>query len=89
MKRCMKRTNIYLADAQVAALADAARSQGLTRAELVRRYVDRGLCGTDSADLAAELAAIEQSFGVPANEQPAGSRGTDDRARHLDRVWRR
>jgi hypothetical protein len=37
----MKRTNIYLDEAQSAALEQVARTQGISRAELIRHLIDR------------------------------------------------
>ncbi len=83
---CMRRTNIYLDDAQAAALDTIAAAEGISRAELVRRLVDRGISSLPS-DLEGDLAAIEGSFGVCADEEmPA--RGPDERAAHLHRVRR-
>ena len=84
----MQRTNIYLDDAQVAALEVLSRAEGVSRAELVRRFVDRGL-GSRAADLDGDLAAIEESFGVGADEDLVLDRRPDSRAEHLQRVRRR
>jgi len=78
---------LYLDDAQTAALDQVARSQGISRAELVRRLVDRGL-GAHVGDFDADLAAIESSFGVLADDEPP-ARGPDTRAAQLDRMRRR
>lgn len=86
MFRCMRRTNIYLDEAQTAVLDAVARAQGISRAELVRRLVDRGVSATPS-DLEADLAAIDEAFGVLAGEEP-GERGPDARAAHLERISR-
>ena len=82
----MRRTNIYLSDEQTSALDEASRAQGVTRAELVRRLIDRGLGAENSADLEADLAAIRGAFGVAPEAQPAVSRDADARARHLDQL---
>lgn len=82
----MRRTNIYLEEAQTAALDTLAAAQGLSRAELVRRFVDHGVSSLP-ADLEADLAAIEESFGACAHEA-AFERAPDERAAHLDRVAR-
>lgn len=84
MFRCMKRTNLYLDEAQAAALDEVAGAEGISRAELVRRLVDRGL-GAAPGDLEADLAAIELSFGVLSGDRPP-ARGADARAAHLDRM---
>jgi hypothetical protein len=97
----MNRTNIYLEESQSAALEAASRAQGISRAELVRRLISRGMGEAHEADLEIDLAAINESFGVVASEgavAPSGERtdlntllperGPDERARHLDRVGR-
>jgi metal-responsive CopG/Arc/MetJ family transcriptional regulator len=82
----MQRTNIYLEDAQTEALDRLAAEEGISRAELIRRMLDRGLAGRDE-DLADDLAAIEESFGALADLE-VEARGPDARATHLDEVWR-
>ncbi len=86
MLRRMRRTNIYLDEAQTAALDAIASAQGISRAELVRRLVDRGVSAAPS-DVEADLAAIEESYGVLAGDEPA-HRGPDARAAHLERISR-
>lgn len=83
---CMKRTNLYLSEGQTAALDEVAQGQGVSRAELVRRLVDRGIRATP-ADLDADLSAIEESFGVLPDEQLT-ARGPDARTAHLDEARR-
>jgi hypothetical protein len=82
------RTNIYLEEAQAAALDQAARSQGISRAELVRHLIDRGIRDTTPSDLESDLAAIDASFGTLSGHDglTVNSRGPDDRSRHLERV---
>lgn len=80
---CMKRTNIYLADGQAEALDRVAEAEGVSRAELIRGLIDRAIGGQRGADLAADLAAIEGSFGVLAGDD-AFSRGRDERMSYLD-----
>ena len=80
---CMKRTNIYLAEGQAEALDRVAEVEGVSRAELIRGLIDRAIGGQPGADLAADLAAIEGSFGVLAGED-AFSRGRDERMNYLD-----
>ena len=60
---CMQRTNIYLAERQTAALDRLAAIEGVSRAEVIRRLIDEGLQG-QSADVAADLAWIDASFGA-------------------------
>ncbi len=83
---CMKRTNIYLGEAQSTALDQVARAQGVSRAELIRQLIDASLGAPGAADLDADLAAIRESFGVLRDEEIPLGRGPDDRARHLDRM---
>ena len=64
MMWCMKRTSIYLADGQAIALDQMAETAGISRAELIRGLIDRAIGGQPGADLAADLAAINGSFGV-------------------------
>jgi CopG-like RHH_1 or ribbon-helix-helix domain, RHH_5 len=79
----MKRTNIYLADGQAAELDRVAQAEGVSRAELIRTLIDRAIGGSVGADLTADLAAIDGSFGILA-EQEAFSRSRDQRAEYLD-----
>lgn len=81
----MRRTNLYLEEAQTAALDEIADGQGISRAELVRRLLDRGISST-RLDQESDLAAIEESFGVLASE--GFFRSPDERAAHLDRLRR-
>src|SRR5205809_646541 len=64
MMWCMKRTNIYLDEGQAAALEQVARTQGISRAELIRQLIDRSIGASGAADLDADLAAIRDSFGI-------------------------
>jgi hypothetical protein len=68
MTWCMKRTTIYLAEDQVPALDRIARAKGVSRAELIRVSIDRAIGWPSGTNLAADLAAIEGSFGVLAGE---------------------
>ena len=77
----MKRTNIYLAEGQVAALDRAAEAEGVSRAELIRELIDRAIGGHPGAD----LTAIEDSFGVLAGQEEF-SRERDGRTDYLDRL---
>jgi hypothetical protein len=90
----MHRTNIYLDEAQSAALGARARAQGISRAELVRRLVGRGLDEAAHGDLEVDLAAINDAFGTlpsggPDEQPPLPERGLDERARNLERMARR
>lgn len=83
----MKRTNIYLGEDQAAALDGIARAQGVSRAEVVRELIDRELGGAGSADLEADLVAIESSFGaLDGDDEAFLGRAPDDRTAHLNRV---
>ncbi|MGL4175364.1 MAG: CopG family transcriptional regulator [Dermatophilaceae bacterium] len=84
----MQRTNIYLSDDQVARLDARARAEGMSRAEVVRRVLDRGLRGeTDRA--ASDLAALAGSFGALRDDVVEVDRGDGARGAHLDRIARR
>jgi Arc/MetJ-type ribon-helix-helix transcriptional regulator len=81
----MKRTNIYLDETQAELLDQLARGQGVSRAEMIRRLLDRSL-RDEVDDVAAGLAAIDESFGIIADtEWP--ERRADDRQEHLTRMW--
>lgn len=82
----MKRTNIYLGDAQSAAVEEVARARGISRAELIRQLIDSGLGASGPASLEADLSAIAESFGALADSGDFAARGADERARHLDRI---
>jgi len=84
MMRCMQRTNIYLEERQTEALDRLAAAEGISRAELIRRILDRTLVGDD--DIASDLAAIEASFGV-LGDIDVPVRGSSEREKHLDRMW--
>lgn len=80
----MKRTNIYLDDEQTELLDRLAHSQGVSRAEMIRRLLD-GALRNETDDVAVGIAAIDESFGVLAvAEWP--ERGAGDREAHLARM---
>lgn len=79
----MRRTNIYLGDEQCSALDEIARSNGTSRAEVIRRLIDRAIA-FDQDDLRDDLSAINESFGALAGEEVAFDRAPDRRWRHLD-----
>ncbi len=81
----MTRTNIYLEDRQTAILDRLAAEEGVSRAEVIRRLIDRALAGRDD-DLAADLAAIDESFGA-LGDADILARGAGDREDHLTRMW--
>lgn len=83
----MQRTNLYLDERQTAALDQISRAQGISRAEVVRRVIDRSLA-SESTDLDSDLAAIESSFGVLA-DVAVQQRRPDSRAAHLEAIRRR
>jgi hypothetical protein len=82
----MKRTNIYLGEAQAEALDQVAHAQGISRAELIRELLDRSIGAAGAADLDPDLAAIRDSFGVLRDDDVDLGRGPDERSRHLDRL---
>jgi hypothetical protein len=86
MMWCMKRTNIYLDEGQSAALEQVARTQGISRAELIRQLIDRSIGASEAADLETDLAAIRDSFGIARDEDVSFGRGHDERSQHLDRM---
>lgn len=86
MIRCMRRTNIYLDDRQTEALDRLAVEEGVSRAEVIRRLLDRAL-GSADRDLDADLQAIDESFGILADLEPL-RRGPDGRSEHLESMWR-
>lgn len=81
----MTRTNIYLEDRQTAILDRLASEEGVSRAEVVRRLLDRALAGRDD-DFGADLAAIDQSFGALGDVEVV-DRDAGDREEHLARMW--
>lgn len=85
MMWCMKRTNIYLAEGQVAALDRVAQAEGVSRAELIRELIDRAVGGQPGADRAADLTAVDESFGILAGEEPF-VRQRDSRMDYLDHL---
>jgi hypothetical protein len=78
---CMQRTNIYLEDRQTAALDRLAGEEGISRAELIRRMLDRALRGPE--DLTADLARMDFAFGGSV-EIDVTSRARDAREQRLD-----
>lgn len=80
----MQRTNLYLEPRQTAALDEIARAEGISRAEVVRRLIDRSLSQAPD-DLANGLEAIESSFGVLSGAA-IPVRGPDERSDHLERI---
>lgn len=86
---CMQRTNIYLEKRQTEALDRIASAAGVSRAEVVRRIVDRAIDSGGDA-VAADLAAIDLSFGCLADvEFDLPGRGTGPREEHLTGMWSR
>ena len=82
---CMKRTNIYLAEGQAAALDQVAQAEGVSRAEVIRELIDRAIARNPGADLSADVAAIEESFGILAGEGDF-ARARDERMEYLKRL---
>lgn len=81
----MQRTNIYLEDRQTEALDRLAAEEGVSRAEIIRRLIDRALEG-DSSDTQRDLARIDLSFGILADIDLV-DRAPSERDAHLDRMW--
>jgi uncharacterized protein (DUF1778 family) len=81
-----RRINIRLQARQAAALDEAAEARGVSRAELIRQFIDDGI-GPEAVDLEADLAAIDASFGAmrDAGDFQSIARGPDDRSSHLRR----
>jgi hypothetical protein len=85
----MRRTNIYLEERQTEALDRLADAAGVSRAEMLRRILDRGLAG-ESDGLTADLAAIDLSFGcLEGVEIDEPTRGADSREEYLRETWGR
>jgi hypothetical protein len=80
----MRRTNIYLDEEQCSRLDELASHEGVSRAEVIRRFVDEGLHGA-APSLASDLSAIDDSFGG-ACDLGLPERESDDRQRELDAV---
>ena len=80
MMWCMHRTNIYLQDRQTKALDRLAAAEGLSRAEIIRRLIDRGI-DDQSRDAVADMAWFDASFGVHA-EFDIPDRGPGAREAH-------
>lgn len=81
----MQRTNIYLEARQTRELDRIAAEEGISRAEVIRRLLDRALEGGHE-DAARTRSAIDLSFGVLADvESPQREPG--GREEHLNRVW--
>jgi hypothetical protein len=77
----MQRTNIYLEDRQTVALDRLAAEEGISRAELIRRILDRALQGAD--DVVADRARLDVAFGSVVELEVAG-REPGARERMLD-----
>lgn len=81
----MERTNIYLERRQTEALDRLAAGEGVSRAEIIRRLLDRVLNGAENS-LDSDLAAIDDSFGVW-QDADVPDRGPGEREEHLARTW--
>ena len=82
---CMQRTNIYLDQAQVEALDGIAGKDGVSRAQVVRRLIDRGLAGAGQ-DTDALVNAIFSAGGTCKDVELSG-RGSSQRQEYLDQLW--
>lgn len=87
----MKRTQIYLEEAQSRELADRARRRGTTASHVIREAVDAYLAEPESEDarvLQQYRAALDSAFGI-APHLPDGSTYVDElRAADVDRSAR-
>ena len=82
---CMQRTNIYLEERQTAALDRLAADERVSRAEVIRRILDRALAGAPEP-VGDDLAVIDRSFGVLVDvELP--QRGRSERDAWLEEQW--
>ena len=86
MMWCMKRTNIYLAEGQAAALDRVAQAAGVSRAELIRELIDRAIGGHPGADLVADLAAIDGVLRDPGRGGHIRPASRDERMNYLERL---
>ncbi|HKF78535.1 MAG TPA: hypothetical protein VKF59_20505 [Candidatus Dormibacteraeota bacterium] len=84
----MRRTQMYLTDAQRTRLAARARAEGISEGEAIRRILDQalGLPG----DVEARLAAVDETAGLLADApdwpewlRQVRGRGADERLREL------
>jgi sulfur transfer protein SufE len=83
----MKRTNIYLDEEQTNNLDRLAQQEGVSRAEIIRRLLNRALTTADNS-VAADLQAIDDSFGALGDlDVPVRSLG--GREEHLAQLWQR
>lgn len=82
---CIQRTNIYLEERQCELLDRIAAEEGVSRAEIIRRLLDRALAGNDG-DVSVDVHAVESSFGALAGLDPA-PRAPSEREAHLARMW--
>jgi hypothetical protein len=86
----MNRTQIYISDEQERRVAARAADAGVSKAEIIRRLLDRGLGIDDGAE--SRVRAVDETFGVlpEAPDWPewlASVRGAaaDERLRRLER----
>lgn len=82
----MDRTNIYLERRQTEALDRLAADEGVSRAEIIRRLLNRTLISADDS-LESDLAAIDDSFGA-LRDADVPDRGPGEREAHIERMWR-
>jgi hypothetical protein len=62
-----------------------AQAAGVSRAELIRELIDRAIGGHPGTDLAADLAAIDESFGILAGQETF-ARVRNERMNYLERL---
>ena len=82
----MRRTNIYLDDQQTDLLDRRAAEEGISRAELIRRLINKGLSAAGKGSSAVR-SAIDLSFGSMSDVE-VPHRDSGARENHLDRLWR-
>ncbi len=58
----MKRAQIYISEERERRIASRAADAGASKAEIIRRLLDRGLGIDEGAD--AQLRAVDETFGV-------------------------
>ena len=79
----MQRTNIYLDERQTERLDGRAADEGISRAELIRRLIDRGLSSAGGSNTIHS--AIDMSFGAMADVD-IPRRASGAREEHLNRM---
>ncbi|GAA2240959.1 ribbon-helix-helix domain-containing protein [Rarobacter faecitabidus] len=82
----MQRTNIYLDEEQTRRLDELARAQHTSRAEIIRRIIDRSFAGDGESAQRREV--IDFTFGALSGfEIEWADREDGDRAAYLGGLW--